>query len=71
MPVFHFVCIDLMADDKTPGIEDVGQNKRYQDGNISHHLERKTAGATVGQRQRTLQVGHGRIISRMVIAFRQ
>ena len=37
----HFLCIDLTIVDAAPGVEDVGDDKRNQDRNVSHGFQRK------------------------------
>lgn len=71
MFVFQLAGINLTVVNASPSVEDVSQYKGDKDRNVGHDFERKPAGATVGQRQRTLQVGTGWIIGRIIIAYRQ
>ena len=64
----HFLCIDLTIVDAAPGVEDVGDDKRNQDRNVSHGFQRKLAGTTVGKGERALYIRVRRIISCIVIS---
>lgn len=49
-----------------PAIGDVGQDDGDEEGDVEHRLEREQTAATVGNRQRALQVSVGGIVGRRV-----
>lgn len=64
----QFLYREALLVDGAPSIDDVRQHERDEQRGERHDLERKEAGAAVGQRERALQVERGRIVGRVVVA---
>ena len=61
-----FLPVDFLAIDSSPGVNDICQDERNEEADISHGAQCKLTAAAVGYRQAALQVCIGRIVCRIV-----
>ena len=66
MIVFELFFIEFLGIDGAPTVDDVGEHERNEQRDVEHRGERELTAAGVRERQRRLEIGGGRIVSRIV-----
>ncbi len=67
----EFLAGEALLVDGAPGVDDVGQDEGDDERDARHGGEGEVAGTTVGQGERTLEVGRRGVVGRVVVSHHQ